>query len=74
MKYLYWRQEEGNALCDAVSLDGMGVVIEDRKGFGFWRNFSIGIFKAQMPVVNNCYPESLYRIYIVNAEFMLKVM
>ena len=52
----------------------MGVVIEDRRGFSFWSNFSIGIFKTQMPVVNNCYPERLYRIYIINAEFMLRVM
>jgi len=51
----------------------MAIIIDDRRNFSLLKNLSLTNLKAILPVIKDYYPERIYRIYIVNAEFLLNV-
>jgi hypothetical protein len=66
--------EEAVALANEISPDGMITVIEDRRNFAMTRNFSLQLLRAVLPIIQTYYPERTFRIYIINPEFMLKMV
>lgn len=66
-RFIAYCLEAGTWLCDNTEHgDGKAVGIIDLKGLG-WRNLDAQALKACFFVLNQCYPERMHRIYMLDA-------
>jgi len=66
--------QEAVALADEISPDGQLLLIQNRQDFSMMSNFSKTLMQQMMPLVNNNFPERIYKVCMVNCELMFNVL
>ena len=65
--------EELIALANEHSPDGKITVITDRNGFSYRKNMNIKFNRKFIPVFEKFYPERIFRIYLLNPEYLISI-